>query len=525
MKASTVLLVAVLALLVLLVAYAVAKDPSWLRKNYWLANLVEDPWKVYRRSDGSFDDAAQLALRRATGRPDPSPGEHLLAATIISRNILNQEHRPERDATGALTPAATERARLRRGMYDQARGHYAAALEGLRRVPARQRAPRRAPEPRPAPDAGLAPGPAPAAAWDQDAERVLAAALEFAFGGVAGLLANDAALAALAAERWDYPVEVVFQRGAPFLVDRPLAAQAGRLKQELVETRRAAAKEAAAAQGGARGAGVETYLALATQHTDDPQNVHDTGVLACHRAALARLRADQGPLEALPSLDVIAAAIRKDGPALSDRRPALVADALAVVERAKAGERVVALDVTDEEALRRVWARADDPRNAAVRGAMRQAAFDGLADCWEEGIGGRKVICVNGRTSRSLGALVLLDHDERNWEVKKLEEFKNDIFAKAHAAITELALRAAESGDPDRQKAGRSYLATTLAETAAIGAVPEAAAERLAGELREAVAALVDARVAEIETDLGVKGAIPPYQVEAVKAEALAAIE
>jgi len=510
MKATTVLLVAILVVLLVLAVYAVAKDPSWARKSYWLANFIESPWKVYRRSDGTFDDAAQIALQRVTSRGNLTPSEHLLSARIITRNILGQEHRPERTATGELTPAAVERARLRRGMFDQARGHYAAALADLARGPAQR---------------GGAARERDREAWDHEAEQVLTAALEYAFGGVAGLLANDGALAAIAVGNWDYPVEVIPRRGgAPLMVDRPLAMQAGHLQKELVEARRAAAREVAEAQGGARGAGVGAYVALATQHTDDPQNVHDTGVLASQRPIVSRLRADQGALGNLPTLDEIAAAIKQNGQVYSEGRPEKVADALAVVERAKKGERVISLDVSDEEALRRAWARADDPRNASVRGAMRQAIFDGLVDSWEEGVAGRKIMCVNGRTSRHLGALVLLDWDERNWEVKKLEQFKNDIFAKAHETILATAQQAAESGDPDRQKAGRLYLATTATETAAIGPVPEAATEALTGEMREAISAMVDAHVAELETTLGIKDAIPAYQLEATKTEALAAL-
>src|SRR5205807_946238 len=147
-----------------------------------------------------------------------------------------------------------------------------------------------------------------------------------------------------------------------YVIDQPLVAAAGQRREDMLRDRQRVAKEAAQEQGGARGAAVDTYLSLAAQHTDDPQNAHDSGVLAC---------------------------------------------------------------------LRGVWARADDPRNAATRGQMRQALFDSLVDAWEEGIAGRKITCVNGRTTRILSALVLLDADERNWQVKKLEQFKNDIFEEA----------------------------------------------------------------------------------------------
>ncbi len=49
MKASTAILIAVLVVIVALIIYAVAKDPSWAHKSYWLANFVESPSPVYRR--------------------------------------------------------------------------------------------------------------------------------------------------------------------------------------------------------------------------------------------------------------------------------------------------------------------------------------------------------------------------------------------------------------------------------------------------------------------------------------------
>ena len=101
MKASTILLGAALVALLVFAIYAVSKEPAWAQKSYWTAHCVESPWRVYQRSAGDFDDAAALALQRATGRPAPTAGDHILAATVITRNILAQEHRPARDGRWA----------------------------------------------------------------------------------------------------------------------------------------------------------------------------------------------------------------------------------------------------------------------------------------------------------------------------------------------------------------------------------------------------------------------------------------
>lgn len=506
MKASTVFLIAMLTVILVLIIYAVARDPSWARKDFWMANLVDSPWKVYGRSGGTFDDAAQLALRRATARPNPTPADHLLAATIITRNVLGQEHRPETDRAGRPTAAARERAQIRRDMFGQARGHYMAALTGLGA----------------AGRVGGLPGGDPGAP-----RRVIDAALGFAFGGFNDLIANDPLLAAAGIEEWLPVGFTILQRepGGFTVVDEPLATMAVRRHEDVLRDNQRAAREVAQERAGARGAAVDTYVELAKQHTDDPQNVHDPSVLACLKAALARLRAEQGPLDGLPPVDAVRKDIEANGMLYSEGRPHVLEDALAVVARTTAGEKVMGLEATDAECLRRVWARADDPRNAATRGRLRQALFDALADSWgPDLLQGRKIECVTGRVDRILGALVLNDWDKRNWEVKKLEQFKNDIFERAGQVIEAVARRAAESGDGEQQKAGRLYLARSSAEARAVGEVSDEASAALAAQMKDEIGAMVDTYIETLERDLGIKGAIPEYMVNGIKEEAKAAV-
>lgn len=278
------------------------------------------------------------------------------------------------------------------------------------------------------------------------------------------------------------------------MIDMDIATQTGLLRDTVMATRRKVADEIAAEQGGARGAAVDTYLDLAAQHTDDPQNVHDTGVLACLRAIVDRLRAEQGSLDALASLDSIEAELKALDSAAAPlsaltpggrARPEATAAVLAVLQKARAGERVTKLDATDGECLRRVWARADHPGNSRPR--LRQALFDALHDAWEPDplvAGQKKIACVNGRAGRILGSLALNDFDKRNWVVKRLEQFKNDVFERARGVVDAEALRAATEGAPDEQKAGRAYLAKTAEEMRAVGAVPDAAAAQLAERIR-----------------------------------------
>ena len=259
------------------------------------------------------------------------------------------------------------------------------------------------------------------------------------------------------------------------------------------------------------------------------QNSHDSSVNAAKRAITERLRSDQGPFDRLPSLDQIAHEIRaksddfsKD-PRTGNSRPAMTDRALAVIERARRGERIVSMDATDEEILRRVWARADHPKNAARRDLLRQAAFDALVDSWEQGLSGGAIQCVDGRISRMLGSLTLLDFDRRNSEMRMLQTYKNAIFARTGALIDKAYADIARSDDPALRKIAEHFDADSLAQLEAIGEPDPAVKKRFLEALESQIEAMIDAYVSDL--DASVRGAVPPRTIEGIKKEALKALD
>jgi hypothetical protein len=530
MKAKPFVFAALAVLALLLVAYVATRRPEWANAGYWQAHFLEDADQIYARSAGGWDTAAALALRRSQGGTAAATvADHLRAATIIHRNIIRQEHRPRVGPDGEPTDAAREVSRLRQEMFHQARDHYAAALEGLTdgrlqaAAAAQVAAPLEAAAAGGARDGGVegGAGGAPPRARDPGAEMVIDAAIEFAFGGLEALLQNDPILAVLFAEQ-------MREGGGDLLIipDAGLLQAAENRRAATIQTRRAAAAEAAAGQGKARRA--EAFLGLSVQHTSDSQNSHDVSVNAAKRGLVARLRREQAPLERLPSLDQIAAALRSDtdrlsrDPASGKPRPARTEQALAVVARAKAGERSLAADAGDEEVLRRVWARAAHPSNAAQAGPLRQAVYDALVDCWERGIQGEKIQCVDGRIGRLLSALTLLDFDEATWGLKRLEQHKNEVYAEAQKVIREAAQEAAQGADPEMRRVGRGFLAATPAELAAAGTPSPAAEAAFLAATHARIEAMIDAHVAASEHTAG--GALPPHAVEGLKKEATASL-
>lgn len=532
MKASKVFLCAVLVVLIIVVIYAVVAKPHWANPEMWLASMIESPKKVYRRSNGTFDEEAALALERVTSQRDPSPGDHLLAATIITQNILGQEHRPEFDRQGNPTTRAVERTQLRHEMIGRARDHYIAALGGLNRQmaqPVRHRAQPRARTPA---TRGGRPGRPQAAQPRQtrhhvrppppDAGFIIDAALDFAIGGVINAMQNDPLLAVMiGGNQPDTDPDDVLAQMTLF-IDLDLANAANQTRGQMVEQRRGVADQAAAGAGGAAGVFASTFLDASQGHTNDPQNSHDSGVSGCLRGILSRLRRDQEGAT-LPTLDEIEADIRGDWMKLAEGDKKGLDDALAVLDKARAGEIYTGTGATDEEVLRRIWARADDPKNADNRSKLRQSSFDNLKDAWENGIHGRKIACVTGRQSRQFGSLSTLDWDVDNWNVSTLEQFKNDLFKQAGELIRrEVEKTAGDSADPKMVKVAKSYLASTAAEMQAIGEIDDAANEQFGNMLRQKIDQLTDDYAQSINAKS--PGAIPLHMVAPVKAEAKAAV-
>lgn len=505
------LTIAVIVVVAIVLLYVSAKKPKWAHKGFWMAHLFESPDKVYKRSSGTFDEAAQIALRRSTDRSNMQPEDHMLAATIITRNIVGQEHKLGRE--DQITKEEAERAILRQDMFNQARQHYMAALDGMRaerhQAPPRPETPATPQRQRPRLPATVAAAAAPPRPRTAIGFMV-DAALDFAVRGMRTLLDNDPVLRAMAGEE-DMMTQIV-------LLDAPLAQAAQRTRDDIINGRRAAAQTKATP-----GARADAYVQMATSHTDDPENSHDTAVNGCLRAIVGRLRADQSALRGpLPSLDSIIRDINADGERLSDKRKDKLADVIAVINRAREKSKNIAVDITDEEALQRVWMRAEHPNNKQNREKIRQSVFDNLYDCWKTDIAGRRIVCINGRTSRILSSLVLLDYDERNWIILTMEQVKNDVFQTARAVIDREAKAAANSSDPNIRKVGMIQLASTSEEMLALGPVDDGANAAFVASTKAAIERDVDELIAQMNVHM--KGAISPQMADGIKSEATAAV-
>lgn len=204
-----------------------------------------------------------------------------------------------------------------------------------------------------------------------------------------------------------------------YQVAEPLREEAGAIRINAAREKKMRKKRAA--KGARASEVVAAVLDDAIVHTNDPQNVHDGGVNAGLRAILSRLGGER------PAA--------KDLPAMIEQLPKEKrARAAAAYDKMMAGGIVSALGTTEDVVLERVWARCDDPRNAASRELMREAVVNSLADCVEKG----HVVCANGRVARVLSAHTTLDYDPVvSAGVMTLEAQRNDIFEKIKVVISD----------------------------------------------------------------------------------------
>ena len=479
------LILAVIVVLVLILAYAVEKRPTWGHVNYWKAHLTEGPDEILRRSSGGYDAAAALALRRSEN--GTTVADHSRAASIIVHNILAQNDQSIRQED-------------RRTWYGRAFDHIANALCEITPAYTAYSEAMRANE---LFDLGIViEGGIPI-----DAAEVLDQAEYF--------VNNGAALGTpLPPGGVDYLV--------PIAALHDLGASVVQKNSDVIEARQAAAAEIA---HGLPGTQTQAYLDLSKHHRNDMQNSHDPSVNVKKRAIVVRLRESQGDLARMPTLDQIAAELRLGSahysrdPRTGRERPLLTDRALEVVEMAKKGHHSSSTTATDEECLRRVWARADDPANAKNKDKMRQAAYDALVSSWDTALGDDEIQCVDGRISRMVGSLALLDHDETNWNVQRLEEHRNHIYEQTAEVIRLRAQKAVASPDQHVRSVGLTYLAKTADDLRAVGEIPEDVTARWEDGTRREIEKMIDGYVAGLDP-----GTIAEHTVDRIKKEAISAI-
>jgi hypothetical protein len=411
--------IALCVVLVCVLVWVLVRKPKWGNLDFWKATLREDPDDIYARSTDGPDGEAQLALDRTQARianpriqGDERLGDRHRLSRILRLSFLPLFINRSAAAGGADTDGA-EVGRMLLAIRDN---HDAIAAQLVDDIPGAQ----------------------------------LARAREFAeHPGQHAHVRPDPAF--MIAE-----LDAAEQLGRVFHFDYPPASDV--ITTQNAKERRAAAVDVAETPAQAAG----LYLDMSQTHYNDSQNSHDPAVNAAVREFTARLRNDSHTLGMASRISVDdikdAFAVGADDytrdPRTGRPRPLiLTTEVLPVIERTKNGEKISrdGWSIGDNEILRLVWARSYHPSNAGNAQKMRAALFDALADCSTEGLNGQKIMCVNGRVSRIIGSLAMLDFDEDTWNVSREEDIRNDILKVAADTLNSAAATLMEDS---RESAG-----------------------------------------------------------------------
>ena len=507
---TAAVLAAVCVVLIIVLVWVLVRNPRWGNLDYWTATLRESPDEVYARSAGGADEEACLALDRTQARLD-NPRIRGVERLADQRRLLHILRLSILPSLNGVQDHGARMQRLQAQVRETiARNRQEMAADLAREIPGIQRdraqalatARRRA---------DLQPDPVfyiteILAADALDRNGLLNFAGADAGGAVAG------------------PQPGIFNT---------IHATSSRLNAENAAARRSAATDATADQAQA----ANLYLDMAQTHTNDRENSHDPAVSAAIRVVAERLRADPFTRDAAAkvSLESIAADFREHvdeytrDPRTGRPRPLILEnDVLPVIERARGGESIsiaaagrdgARWRMTDAELLRLVWARSMHPHNASNAQKMRDALFWGLADCWNKGMAGPHIVCVQGRMGRMAGSLALLDFDADNWAMTRLEDVRNEILESARAAMA--AAAAALAGDESEsagvREAARAYCAPPVLAPAFDVEPSEEDDARVKERLTAAMVAVAEQRAADINRR--VPGAVRPEFVDGIKEE------
>jgi hypothetical protein len=273
---------------------------------------------------------------------------------------------------------------------------------------------------------------------------------------------------------------------------------------------------------GVPGAKLEHYYSSSIQHTDDPQNSHDTSVNQFLRKIVDKLRANKP--DSFITIDELKQYYTKNyktlttDPQSDSPRHEMLCDVLSILDRAEDGEINRAIGMSDKEAIQYVWARSKMIENSDNKKLMEQSLFDAIYDCWEASVLGKHVVCVNGRTSRIIGSLVCLDYDEMLWDIKTLEHVKNNIFERAKTIIQDTAAETLSDPDENMRTIAKTYLATTLKELDELGDFSEECEIVFKDIVCQKIDEFIDTYINENP------GTIPVHMIDTIRNEAKAGV-
>lgn len=393
--------------------------------------------KLLESSNGTFDDAAQTALTDLDAQEELTPVQHATRGNIIRYNILENPN--------AIPRAEPERRQFGRMVRD-----YAQAVHGL--LPTFQITGMYTHNGR---NGRNVPVGTPVGAhmhrdlrdWDMNGMRDLGDEPTILEAG--NIIRGAMTLNDLFGPAMRDPFEQDFDIFQMMLLLNDTVQENGPvIQQNIVEQR---VRNAAATAMGPTGVPTRAAVieeVLKPTYTDDRQNVHDTKINNDLNEILRKISSSVSTDDEITSARSYISKI----PDNTRRRRA--SEALTVMAE---GGPMSTYKLNEAHIFALVWKRCSHPQND--ESILREAVVDALADCFD----GHPphLVCANGRCSRVINSLALIDYDPSITGAMTFEAYKNLVMREA-AEIFENAIADAEAGTDDERQVARSYTNPTV---------------------------------------------------------------
>jgi hypothetical protein len=220
-----------------------------------------------------------------------------------------------------------------------------------------------------------------------------------------------------------------------------LVTTGAEVNQDTIDRRLERAADNAASKEGV----IDNYFDDAIKYTSDPQNVHDSKVNNDLRGVLARIKCDVSPAKSIQAAQKYIAENHTGDKA--ER-------AMRTLELIATGSWIGTYSDSEDRIFSYVWDRSEHQSNADNSDLMRDAVVDALADSVEN----NSLVCINGRTSRLLNSLTLLDFNPVvAGGALTFEAYKNQIFDETKTIIKQEAENAKFADNEALRNVGLSF--------------------------------------------------------------------
>lgn len=197
---------------------------------------------------------------------------------------------------------------------------------------------------------------------------------------------------------------------------------------------------------------MDKFFETSIQYTEDPQNVHDSGVIGDLNKTLLRLRSyggEDSKVAIEEARKFINTKYSKDP--LNENK---VKSALIALDKVAEGNYIESYNDSEDKIFSYVWGRSKHNDNKDQADIVKEAIIDSLASAVENG----SLVCIGGRTARVLNSLATIDTDDTISNAAMTQEaYRNQIFTETRNIISSRIEAAKNSDNEEYANVGKLY--------------------------------------------------------------------